>query len=233
MSYDGTGFLLGRAVPLPLKNASLTFFQHKMTTNFLTLSVIVYGDELSRIKPTMYTRFFIACDVISLSLQGGGGGVASSSTTSSTLSLGNNIMLAGLVFQIVTLAIFSLVCLDFATQVYRFPSKKNPTYDHLRSSVRFHGFLGAVLVTFLTIFTRCVYRVVELGGGWNNSLQREEIPFIILESVYAAPHAEKPYSLLTCHCLQYDCDLCFRFCRLSSRLRLPKGFQHPSLPTSG
>jgi hypothetical protein len=96
-------------------------------------------------------------------------------------------MLAGLIFQIVTLVLFALLCAEFALRVYRHPSMKNPAYRTLRCSMRFRGFLAATLVTFTTIFTRCVYRVIELGGGWDNSLQRQEIPFIILESWYAAP----------------------------------------------
>jgi hypothetical protein len=184
LPHHGTSFLLGRTLPLPLEDASYAHLNKDITANLLYLrSVVVYGEQLSRIKPTMYTRFFIVCDIVSLSLQGAGGGVASSSTTSSTLSLGNNLMLAGLIFQIVTLAIFGLICMDFAIRAQKFPSRKSSTYNTLRSSIRFRGFLVAVFVTFLTIFTRCVYRVVELGGGWNNSLQREEIPFIILESV--------------------------------------------------
>ena len=55
--------------------------------------------------------------------------------------------------------------------------------------MRFRGFLWALVVSFMTIFTRCVYRVVELGGGWNNRLMREETPFIILESWYVVFHS--------------------------------------------
>lgn len=181
LPYDGTSFLFSRIIPMPFKNVrSLSFTT--VNANHLN-SVIAYGEELSRLKPIMYTRFFIGCDIISLSLQGAGGGVAASSNSSSSLSLGNNLMLAGLIFQVVILAIFGIFCLDFAIRVNRDPSGKNPAYNTLRSNMRFQGFLCAVFVTFLTILTRSVYRIVELGGGWNNKLQREETPFIVLESV--------------------------------------------------
>ncbi|KUL88420.1 hypothetical protein ZTR_05412 [Talaromyces verruculosus] len=144
--------------------------------------VIVYGEKISRIRPAWYTRIFITCDIISLSLQGGGGGVASSATKQSTLSMGNNIMLAGLIFQIVTLILFAALCLEFAWRVHRFPHWKSVEFSDIRDSRRFRGFLLAAVATFVLIFVRCVYRVVELAGGWNNSLQREEVPFIILES---------------------------------------------------
>ena len=145
-------------------------------------SAIAYGDGLSRIKPIWYTRFFLNCDIISLSLHGAGGGIASAATTKSTMDLGNHLMLAGLIFQIVSLLLFGIACTDFAMRVQRYGSWKNPAYKKLRASTRFRGFLWALLVSFMTIFTRCVYRVIELGGGWNNRLMREQTPFIILES---------------------------------------------------
>lgn len=93
-------------------------------------------------------------------------------------------MLAGLIFQIITLVLFATLCLEFAWRVRRFPHWKNVEFSNIRDSRRFHGFLLAAIATFVLIFVRCVYRVVELAGGWNNSLQREEVPFIILESGY-------------------------------------------------
>jgi hypothetical protein len=129
----------------------------------------------------------MACDLISLSLQGAGGGVAASATTMSSMTLGNRLMLVGLIFQIVVLVVFAICCADFAFRVHKFPSRKNPAFQKLRSSTRFRGFLGAVVVCFTTISIRCIYRAIELGGGWNNSLMREEVPFIFLESGYVAP----------------------------------------------
>jgi hypothetical protein len=108
---------------MPFKNVRSIPFK---PVNANRSSVIVYGEELSRLKPIMYTRFFIGCDIISLSLQGAGGGVAASSNSGSSLSLGNNLMLAGLIFQVVTLAIFGIFCLDFAIRVNWNSSGKNP-----------------------------------------------------------------------------------------------------------
>jgi hypothetical protein len=100
------------------------------------------------------------------------------------MELGNHLMLAGLIFQIVSLILFGLACIDFSIRVHRHQSWKTPAYKKLRASTRFRGFLVALGVAFGTIFTRCVYRVIELGGGWNNHLMREETPFIFLESWY-------------------------------------------------
>ncbi|EXJ66010.1 uncharacterized protein A1O5_10987 [Cladophialophora psammophila CBS 110553] len=151
---------------------------------YLCLSriIIVYGENLSRISAKMYTRFFIFCDLISLSLQGGGGGVAASATKPGTLSIGNKLMLAGLIFQIVSLGFFAAACADFAIRVKKYPNRKNPRFSKTRMSTGFRAFLLAVALVFMAIFIRCIYRVVELGSGWDSALMRKEVPFIILES---------------------------------------------------
>lgn len=108
-------------------------------------------------------------------------------------------MIVGLVFQIATLALFAALCLEFAWRVNKFPHRKNIEFRRIRESRPFRGFLVAVAVTFVTIFVRCVYRVVELAGGWNNKLQREEVPYIILESGSVIPCPSlKHYISITC-----------------------------------
>jgi RTA1 like protein len=112
------------------------------------------------------------------------------------MALGNHLMLAGLIFQIISLVLFTIVCIDLGIRTHKYRSLKNPTHRQLRSSSAFRGFLWAATVALLTIFTRCVYRVIELGGGWNNSLMREETPFIVLESWYS-PAISLIYIVLT------------------------------------
>lgn len=112
--------------------------------------------------------------------------MASAATKQTTMDLGNHLMLAGLIFQIVSLILFAVACADFAIRSKKFASQRDASYSKLRASRKFRGFLWGLVISFATIFTRCVYRVVELGGGWDNSLMREETPFIILESWYVA-----------------------------------------------
>ena len=160
----------------------------------MEISVMVYGESISRVKPVWYTRFFIACDIVSLSLQGAGGGIASAATKPSTMTLGNRLVLVGLVLQIVSLLLFATMCAEFAFRVRKHAAERDLAYSELRTSSRFRGFLWGLAVAFITIFTRCVYRVIELGGGWNNKLMREETTFIILESWYNTHSSLRPTS---------------------------------------
>ncbi|RFU26563.1 hypothetical protein B7463_g9789, partial [Scytalidium lignicola] len=67
--------------------------------------VVVYGEEISRIKPRSYTLFFIGCDGISLVVQAVGGGIAASApiTNQPMVDAGTHTLVAGLSFQVATL----------------------------------------------------------------------------------------------------------------------------------
>ena len=45
-------------------------------------------------------------------------------------------------------------------------------------------FLGALLLSFVALFVRCVYRIPEPSGGWTNSVMQSETDFIVLDGVY-------------------------------------------------
>lgn len=157
---------------------------------YLCLSRIVttYGSENSRIKPRSYPLIFILCDVVSLILQATGGGMASvASHENRHPDTGNHIMIAGLAFQIFTLLIFMLLALDFAVRTYRRISKVgahtalDQHHAELRGSWVFKGFLIALIISTLCVFTRCVYRVAELSEGWTGHLMLTQKYFVGLE----------------------------------------------------
>lgn len=104
--------------------------------------VVVFGQDLSRVKPRTYTMVFMTCDFISLLLQAAGGAIASAADTKSTSDLGVNIMIAGLTFQVVSLLLFMGLCADFAWKVSRASEMmKNPRFAGLRESFKFKAFL--------------------------------------------------------------------------------------------
>ena len=73
---------------------------------YLCLSriVITFGPENSRIKPLSYPRIFIPCDFLSLMLQAAGGGIASAAShQDKNPVVGDNIMVAGLSVQVITM----------------------------------------------------------------------------------------------------------------------------------
>ncbi|TGO63375.1 hypothetical protein BCON_0013g00210 [Botryotinia convoluta] len=160
---------------------------------YLCLRRIVYafGPENSRISPEAYTRIFIPCDLMSLLLQAAGGGLASAASHSGkSPDTGDNIMVAGLAFQVFTLFIFMILCVDFALRTRsRYRSlgtaafDQNPAFITLRSSKGFKGFLVALALATICIFWRSVYRVAELAEGWTGNLIKKQNLFIGFEGV--------------------------------------------------
>jgi hypothetical protein len=128
---------------------------------------------------------------MSLLLQAAGGGIASAAShTGKSPTLGNNIMIAGLTFQVLTLLIFMVLCIDFAVRTRkRYTSlgasalDQNPLFIKMRSSWQFKGFLITLTLATICIFWRSVYRVVELGEGWTGHLIRQQWLFVGFEGV--------------------------------------------------
>jgi hypothetical protein len=151
---------------------------------YLTLKhiVISFGEEWSRLRPAWYTYAFIAGDIVSLTLQGAGGGLASSADDDfDILDIGTNLMIAGVVFQVVVLAFFAYFFTEYVIRTYRRRHNLSAEAIQLFHKPSFRWFIGAVVVGYTGIFVRCVYRVPELTSGWGSDLMRNEPEFIVLE----------------------------------------------------
>ncbi|KMU84784.1 parasitic phase-specific protein PSP-1 [Coccidioides immitis H538.4] len=151
---------------------------------YFTLSRIVttFGADNSRIRPLWYPRIFIPCDIIALSLQGAGGGIASSSEDPDGADLGKNIMIAGLVAQVVTLSAFILLAVDFSIRAY-------PTHaQHGRRCGAGPAPHSSARVLWVPRIPRGAGGVDAdylhaLSEGWDGPLMRDEPLFIVLEGV--------------------------------------------------
>lgn len=124
------------------------------------------------------------CDFISLLLQAIGGGFAGGAGNNVSLrNTGTDLMIAGIIFQVVTLAGFAVLVLQYALATR---SKWVNVSDNAKALIRqtkFKFFLGALTLAFVTIFTRCIYRIAEMVGGWANPIMRDEAGFIGLEGL--------------------------------------------------
>ncbi|CAJ2511224.1 Uu.00g068490.m01.CDS01 [Anthostomella pinea] len=153
--------------------------------------VAAFGPENSRIPPQFYTRIFIPCDLISLILQAAGGALASiASHTHGSTTLGDNIMIAGLAFQVFTLLVFMILCVDFGINTLRRTRAlgaaaldQDAAIVAIRRSRMFKGFLVALALSTICIFWRSVYRVAELSNGWTGPLMKRQDLFIGFEGV--------------------------------------------------
>ena len=136
-----------------------------------------------------YLGIFLGADVISLIMQAVGGGIASSADAAKgdDMDIGPNIMLAGIVFQLISMLFFVVIGTDFVYRVvadrpYAFrrtsslvSSTSNAEKGLVGSSqvnlVRWRIFLiGGVGISSLAIIVRGIYRTAELSQGWGGSI---------------------------------------------------------------
>ena len=153
---------------------------------YLTLKHIVLevGSEFSRIPAKWYTWIFISCDLLSLILQGAGGGTAATADPGSSMqSTGNNLMMAGIVWQVFTLLVFGGLVADYYLRAKKNSVQYSASAITLTNSGKFQLFVGGLGLAYITIFTRCVFRIGEMAGGWSNSIMQDETDFIVLDGV--------------------------------------------------
>jgi hypothetical protein len=128
-------------------------------------------------------------------LQAAGGALAASSDTKEDNDMGRNIMIAGLIAQVVGLSLFLLAGGVFAASVLRSKGNWNRKYFTITTSFLFNAFLGGLFVASITILARSIYRCVELWGGFDGDLfVGHELTFMILEPAMI---------IIACFCLTF------------------------------
>ena len=179
--FDGNGFNI-QICCLIIAPAFVTAGIY-LTLKYLVLTV---GRDYSRIRAKFYTWIFILCDLLSLILQGAGGGIAATADTSTFQNVGNDLMMAGISWQVVTLLLFGALVTDYAYKAYKGRNGFTQETINLLSSRNFKLFASAIVLSFFVIFTRCVFRIAEMANGWANPIMQDEVDFIVLDGVMVA-----------------------------------------------
>ncbi|ONH65367.1 Sphingoid long-chain base transporter RSB1 [Cyberlindnera fabianii] len=154
--------------------------------------IMIYGEKYAVMKPMRYTQVFLFCDLVSLLLQCGGGGMAAGANDSKGTEMGRNIMVSGLVFQVVSMAVFMglFIHLLWIWRVGYFGNVSgsvmrsfNERYTLIRSKTFFRWYPTGVFTVVLLVFVRSVYRVAELSEGWRGYLVVHEVYFLIFDGL--------------------------------------------------
>jgi hypothetical protein len=115
-----------------------------------------------RRSTTNATLQFIGCDIVSILTQAAGGGIASAATMGDNLlDVGNGLIMAGIAFQVATMATCIILTTDFAFRLAR--NRRNKDFvttgtPEALGNTKFLFYLGCSALGFMTIFIRCVYR---------------------------------------------------------------------------
>lgn len=141
--------------------------------------IAIAGPGVSPIGPTWYLWIFCTVDVISLVIQAVGGGsaaVAFNSEPQGNTSVGTNIMVAGIDFQLASVIVFTIL---FALVVYRATIKlEKPAFKNDRNMKLL---VAVTSFSILLIVMRSIYRTIELAGGWTGHVIETERYFIALD----------------------------------------------------
>lgn len=124
---------------------------------------------------------FISADILCLVLQAAGG--ALSTTSSGSSQVGIDVAMAGLILQVIVLAIFCGFFADYMIRYWRLRQRDPAALENQvgrNQGLFFGGLAGAIVL----ILARCIYRVEELSEGYEDSEKiTHEGLFIGLEGV--------------------------------------------------
>lgn len=128
------------------------------------------GQEGTFLSAKAYTILFVACDLISIVLQGVGGATAGKEADrGESPEKGRAIMLAGIVFQLVAMIVFMALSVQFYRRRWR---------DFTKPQQRL---AQGTLFASLCIIVRGIFRTAELGEGWKGFLFVHEVFTIDLD----------------------------------------------------
>lgn len=144
---------------------------------------MLYDESSSRFAPRTIALAFMTSDFLSLVLQAAGGAIADIADSGTSLEQsGIDTMIAGLILQVISLAVFLLVGIDFAWRCHR--TKRldlSPGKVSVRNRPYFKMFLASIVLATILILIRSIFRVAELWEGFDGDLWNNETDFLILD----------------------------------------------------
>ncbi|CAN3357991.1 hypothetical protein DICA1_E01772 [Diutina catenulata] len=174
--------------------------------------LVVYGRKYSLLKPMWFSYIFIFCDVASLVIQAAGGGMAGMALAENKESVtGTHVMVAGIAWQVFSMSLFLILLFHWMFHIFfrssdqvpftfgnlvhlLFNTKRgqelkqiqephfNPLYADARRRRVFGWFPLILMSSVLFVYTRCIYRVVELAEGWDGFLITHEAYVLTLDA---------------------------------------------------
>lgn len=185
-TFMSIGFFM--RIPMAMNPNSLPIFmvQELFTllppAAYLAFNYILYGRFIvncvdrrySWIKPEKVAQYFVISDITTFLIQGAGGGLEVSTKVTSE-KLGADVLLAGLIIQTLSFALFMILVAHAWHAILRdgFLVRQEP----------WGPILWILMFSSTAYMIRCIYRVIELGQGHGGYLVTHEIYFYLLDSL--------------------------------------------------
>ncbi|KAL7765802.1 hypothetical protein ACKLNR_003718 [Fusarium oxysporum f. sp. zingiberi] len=151
---------------------------------YMTLRALVqyFGEQYTKLPARLWTWPFVTADMLGFFSQCVGGIMASMTEKYPAVgTAGRAVMVFGVSFQAVVMAIAGILATDFALRMRR---QRGSVFRNLPKDLNI--FLISLTVVFLLILTRCIYRIPELAGGVGGHMMRQEVEFMILDGCMIA-----------------------------------------------
>ncbi|KAF4432132.1 hypothetical protein F53441_13851 [Fusarium austroafricanum] len=151
------------------------FFAATLYMVYSRLVRAVGGESCSWITVRWTTRLFVLGDFITFNIQGNGGGLLANPDT---VNIGNIIVIAGLIAQIILFLAFVACCVIFHRR-FRIYLR----HTSMPVGIRWEAYLNMLYFTSALILVRNIFRVVEFAMDKKGYLQQKEWPTFVFDSV--------------------------------------------------
>lgn len=147
-------------------------------TVYMTLGRIIRSiraEQYSVVKVNWLTKIFVTGDVVSFLLQGTGAGIMA---TGSNASLGQDIIMVGLVVQVVMFILFIITAVIFQVRMHHYP-----THQAFDAELPWKKHLYTLYAVSSLILVRSIFRVVEYAMGQDGYPLTHEWTLYIFDAV--------------------------------------------------
>lgn len=169
----------GKLMPFAAQNTMILLAPVLFAASiYMTLGRVIQtvdGAKHSIIRPSRLTKLFVTGDILSLVIQGSAAGLM---IISRFAKVGQGIVVAGLVIQIIIFGIFCQTTLLFHRRM-----RRNPAARYIPAEVKWELILRMLYGVSALIMTRSVFRVVEFIMGQDGFLLTREWPLYVFDSV--------------------------------------------------
>ncbi|KAJ4859382.1 RTA1 like protein domain-containing protein [Trichoderma breve] len=141
--------------------------------------LLVDGQEHSIIRPQWLTKIFVTGDIVCFLMLAGGSGILATAKNNQSMShTGNNVIIGGLVLQLIWFAIFVVVA-----GVFHYRMRSIPTARSQQPEVRWQVYLQTLYVSAILIIIRNLFRVIEYVEGNDGYLLSREAFIYIFDAL--------------------------------------------------
>ncbi|KAJ5176921.1 RTA-like protein [Penicillium canariense] len=169
----------GSVMPYSIQNVFLllgpTLFAASVYMALGRIIRCVQAEKYSLIRINWLTKVFVMGDVLSFVVQGGASGLMVSGNNA---KLGSDIVVAGLVIQVIMFCFFIGTTVVFQVRMHRFP-----TTESFNGRVKWKSHLRVLYAISLLVLIRSLFRVVEYVEGNDGYPLTHEWTLYVFDSI--------------------------------------------------